>query len=154
MTRPKILYHGGPWELEGEVLVPKQAKCFEGKPENSYNAVYATDIKELALAMAIIGCKGNGVTLSVLSLTTRKPPYGIIYEGWPKQEEIYLYTLESHRFHKAGSSGRQWISFKPVKPSKIERLAVKDHIHLIRKATYQEKEKFAKKYEEKIKSRK
>ena len=146
MNKPESLYHGSVREIEGNKLLPKQAQDLGEELENLHHAVYATNVKEIAIAMAIISCRGvNGS-----SLRFRKKPFGTIYKGWPKQEYIYLYTLPSRTFEQEGGSGTQWYSLKPVKPKKVEKIYVKEHIHLIRKATDKERKNFFKKYKDKI----
>ena len=44
-----------------------------------------------------------------------------------------------------------WVSPNPVKPEKVEKLRVKDYIHLIKKPTKREKEDWFKKYKDKLK---
>jgi len=147
MNEPKFLYHGSARAIEGAELLPMQASSLDDDPEQLLRAVYATDAKEIAIAMAIISCAG--VKGSSLSLgASSKAPFGIIYEGWPKQDYIYLCTLPSNSFKNTG--GRQWVSLKPVKPIKIEKLAVSDYLHLVRKATKREVKKWFEKYKDKI----
>jgi hypothetical protein len=136
----KYLFHGSVRKIKGDFLLPKQAKDLEKETENLHHAVYATDIKEVAIAMAIISCRG--VKFSSLGFT--KVPYGIIYDGWPEQEYIYLYTLENKNFKQEGGSGHQWYSTEPVKTFKVEKLKVNDYIYLVREATKRERDKFLK----------
>lgn len=150
MSKPIHLYHGSAKEIEGEELLPRQAHDLSEVPENLYCAVYATDIRDIAIARAIIRCKG--VHSSTLMFKWR--PCGLIYNGWPEQEHIYLYTLPSDTFKQEGGDGAQWHSLKPVKPSKIERISVLDNIHLIRKATDEEIRRFFERYRDKIPSQK
>jgi len=137
--KPKYLYHGSPRELEGDALVPKQSKDLGNRPENLHKAVYATEIKGIAIAMAIIACKG----VTGGSLNSVKEPHGIIF-GLPEQDYIYLHTLSSDTFEPAVRP--QWVSHVPVKPVKTEKLLVKDYLHLVRKATKEEYEKWKEKY--------
>lgn len=126
----------------GDKLLPRQAEDLEKKPENLHKAVYATNVKEIAIAMAIISCKGVYGT----GLKFKKKPFGIIYDGWPKQKFIYLYILPVNTFQKSGEGGRQWASFEPVKPLKVEKLSVKDNLDLVRKASKVEVDRWLKKY--------
>jgi len=142
IMKPKYLYHGSVREIDGDKLLPKQATDLEERPENLHCAVYATSIKDIAIAMALISCKG----VNCSGLGFKKRPFGIIYEGWPEQEYIYLYTLPSRTFKQEGGSGNQWRSIEPVKPSKVEKLKTNDYIFLVRKSTDRENEKFFKKY--------
>lgn len=143
----KYLFHGSTKEIKGNRLLPNQASDLGERPENLHKAVYATDVKEIAIAMAIISCKG----VNYSSLDFKKKPFGIIYEGWPEQKNIYLYSLPRETFKQDGGSGHQYHSIKPVKPSKVEKLKTDDYIYLVRKATNSEKEKFFEKYKHKLK---
>lgn len=138
MTKIKVLYHGSNRLFKGDRLLPKEAKDLANRPENIHRAVYSTNIKNIAIAMAIISCKG----VKIASLGFEKKPFGTIYKGWPKQDYVYLYTIPSTSFNKSGVSRSQYISFDPVKPYKVEKLAVEDHLCLVRKATEKEKRQF------------
>jgi hypothetical protein len=140
--KPKQLFHGSPDKIKGDILLPRQPKDLAKQPENLHLSVYATDIKEIAIAMALIKCKGVGPSSVIFS----KKPVGIIYKGWPKQDHIYLYTVPSSTFEKTNKQGHQWISYDPIKPIRVVKLAVSDYIHLVRKADSQETELFFKKF--------
>lgn len=150
MKKPRYLWHGSSKEIENDKLLPREARDLGGNPENLFRAVYATDKKELAIAMAIIKCEG--VKCSSLNFSGN-PPYGIIYEGMPKQEHACLFKLPSKTFQEAGHKGRQWASLEAVEPLGTEEIVVKNHMHLVREATEKEKEEFFKKYGEKIKQK-
>jgi len=143
MRKPKILYHGSPNKLIGNNLMPSKGEDYEDRPENNQTGVYATEVKEIAIAMAIISSKGV-IGAGLDDYKPGKSP-GIIYIGRPKQKYVYLYTLSPEGFKQTPSIKKQWISKKPVKPIKIERLNVKDYKHLIR---YPEEEE-VKKWKEK-----
>lgn len=143
MKQQKILYHGSPKKLIGTKLIPKKPTDLEKEKENLYEGIYATDIKELAIAMAIIcskGVRGSGVNFS------KEKAKGIIYQGWPEQKEVYLYSLPSKTFKMTGKIKHQFVSSKPVKPIKIEKVLIKDYENLIRKATKKEKQDWENKY--------
>mgnify|MGYP001558518257 FL=1 len=92
--------------------------------------------------MAIISCKG----INWASLSFKRKPYGTIYDGWPKQKYIFLYTLPSKTFRVSGEGGKQYVSFEPVKPLAVEKLLVEDYLYLVRKGTKLEIKKKIKKY--------
>ena len=92
--------------------------------------------------MAIISCDG----VNSASLKFKKKPFGIIYEGSPKQDYIYLYTLSSKTFKQEGGGGNQYYSLKSVNPIKTEKLKIGDYISLVRKATKKERENWIRKY--------
>ncbi len=139
---PKFLYHGSVREIEGEYFIPKKPQDLEQNPDNLHVGIYATSEKEVAIAMAIISCKG----VNWASLSFNKKPYGIVYEGWPNQKYIFLYTLPLETFRQSGGSGKQYVSAEPVKPKSVEKLLVQDYIHLVRKGTEEEIKKKLEKY--------
>jgi hypothetical protein len=140
--KPKHLYHGSIKKIKGDYFIPKKPHDLEKNPDNLHTGVYATNVKEIAIAMSIISCKG----VYWASLSFRKKPYGIIYKGWPKQKYIFLYTLPSKTFRKSGGHGKQYVSVKPVKPLSVQKLFVQDYISLVRKGTKGEIKKKLKKY--------
>jgi hypothetical protein len=130
------LYHGSPRELKGKELIPTQPEDVNENENNLVKGVYATDVKNAAIAMAIISCDGvNGASLDM----RRKVP-GIIYEGKPNQNFIYLHTLDSKGFRELGK--HQYVSENPVKPIKTEKLKIKDYISFVRNADDEEKRKW------------
>lgn len=146
--KPKRLYHGSMNKLRGHKLVPKKAKDIEKRAANILKGIYATGIRDAAIAMAIIS--GKSVRRSSLSFY---PPRGIVHEGWPRRKYFYLYTLPSDTFKEIPKGSTQWVSLEPVKPIKIERLRVSDYIHLIRKATRKEEKEWKGKYKNKTKKK-
>jgi len=87
--KPKYLYHGSPRKLVGKKLNPSLGGDLERRPENNLLAVYATDKKDLAIAMAIMGCKdvigGSVDKYKKNKLNAR------IYGNYPNQKFIYLF---------------------------------------------------------------
>ena len=144
MRKPKFLYHGSPNKLIGKSLIPSKGYDSEDRPENNQLGVYATNVKEIAIAMAIVSSKGViGAGLDDYKLG--KAP-GVIHVGKLKQKYVYLYTLSSKEFKPTPSIKDQWISKKSVKPIKIEKLYINDYKHLIRYSKKDEREKWEKKY--------
>lgn len=144
----KKLYHGSSRKLEGDKLLPKQATDLGENSENIHKAIYASNIKDNAIIMAILSCRD----IISSSLSFKKDSKGIIYNGWPKQEFIYLYTLPGETFKQARKMGIQYYSEEPVKPLKIEKLKIKDYLYLVRKATEKEEKEFYQKFGNKIKT--
>ena len=136
----KILYHGSVKKIKGQFLIPQKPQDLEREKENLLKAVYATDIKNSAIAMAIINARG------VISGTLKYKKMSVIYEGWPKQKYIYLYSLSSDLFKKNSKKSHQWISASKVKPIKINKLEIKDYLKLVRKAKKKELINFFKRY--------
>jgi hypothetical protein len=150
MEKPRYLYHGSPRELIGDKLAPGQKTVDLGEhPENLIKGVYASDMKEYAIAMALV--QSNGVQNASVGVSNGKLN-AIVYRGWPESEHIYLYTLKSTTFHEIPKGSHQWVSLQPVKPIKIEKMSVQENLYVIRKATSEELEahnqKFGKKIEE------
>lgn len=143
--KSQILYHGSPKKLIAGELLPRQAKDVDKtKTENCQKAVYATDRKMIAIAMAILASKGvNGASLNMAG---KEEPYGTIYSGWPEQKKIYLYSLPSGNFLETGKESHQYFSRQSVKPIKTELLNIDDYLPLIRKASEKEANAWFKKY--------
>jgi len=140
------LYHGSSKKLIGKKLIPKKPIDIDNKPSNLARGVYATDLRDAAIAMAIISC--NGVRGASLGMGRNIKIPGVIYHGFPKQNYIYLYTLDSKGFKSIGGGMHQFILEKSVKPIKTEKLKVKNYLYLVRKANKKEIKKFDKKLNE------
>ena len=146
--KPKYLYHGMPNELHGAYLLPHKARDLGRNPHNMRKSVYATDIKEAAIAMSIISSKG--VHASSINLEETNNWQAIIYEGWPEQEHVFLCTLNPRTFIQFPPNSHQWASSIKVKPSRIEKLSISKYITLVRKATRQEQKTWSEKYHKKL----
>jgi len=140
--KSKVLYHGSGKRMIGNKLLPKKPRDLNNIKENEYRGIYATNIKKLATIMGLTS--GRGISGSCL-MGYHKNPYGIIYNGWPKNKYFYVYTLHSDSFKNKPRGSGQWISSKSVKPIKIEKFEVKDYIHLVRKPTKKELKEWNKK---------
>lgn len=150
MKKPRYLWHGSSKEIKGDKLISREARDLGEHPENLLRAVYATDKRDLAIAMAII--KSEGVRCSSLNFNG-VPPYAVIYGGKPEQSHIYLYKLSGETFQEAGHKGRQWTSSEPVKPLEVLKIPLESQMHLVREATEKEKEEFFRRFGEKIKQK-
>ncbi|UCD21118.1 MAG: hypothetical protein JSW08_01055 [archaeon] len=140
----KVLYHGSPRKLVGNKLIPKKAKDMDKRRKhNLLKGIYASSFRYVAIAMAIISC--SGVNASSLNPIKGKS-IGVIYKGWPKNKYVYLHTLPKKTFKNIPKGTAQFVSFKPVKPIKTERIKISDYLHLVRKATKEEKKKWRQKY--------
>ena len=144
MTKVKVLFHGSPNKLIGNKLNPSQGDDSDERPENNQFGVYATDRKDLAIVMGILGCKdvigGSIDEYEKGKLNTR------IYGEFPKQEYIYVYHLPVETFNQTEIDKHQFVSLVSVKPIKVEKLKVKDFTYLIQKATKEETDYWMKKY--------
>ena len=118
-------------------IIPKQARGAFKKEDRQFG-VYATDKKERAITMALIHLKG------VKGPTMLNSPHGkvqgIIFDGWPTQDKFYLYKLSSKYFKKIDNW--QWISKKEIKPLETKELKTSDYLHLLRKGTKKDRQKF------------
>ncbi len=130
-VKPKYLWHGN--LIKKNKLISKQAFSIKNKEERQIG-IYATNIKDRSIVMAILHQKG--VRGSRLNFPKGKV-IGTIFNGWPKQKYFYLYKLSSKTFEQIDNW--QWISKESIKPLKVERLKTSDYVHLIRKATPREK---------------
>ena len=138
----KMLYHGSPKKIKGKFLIPNKPQDL-GKPiKKIKKGVYATHIKNNAIAMAIICSKGviSG------SLNFKKNKKAIIYEGWPKQKYIYLYSFLSEGFIKESKKSSEWISQNKVRVIDVQKLKINNYLNLLRKATDKEIKRFFKKH--------
>ncbi len=131
------LYHGSINLLQGEHLIPRKAKDIRDIKANTQIGIYATDVRNSAIAMAIL--HSPGVNGSRLLKSYGDEPCAIIFEGWPDEKlEIFLYKLPKDTFKPTPPIEHQFISYVPVKPIEVEQLRVKDYLHLIRRPTYAE----------------
>lgn len=143
--KPKFLYHGSSKKIKGN-LIPKQAKDLDKKNiNNSLKGIYASDFIIEAIAMGVLKSQGvKGGSINRGKFNGIPAIDAVMYGGVPKQKYIYLYTLPLRTFKNIPRGSLQWVSREAVKPKKVERLLVKDYIHLIRKATKKEKENWTK----------
>ena len=139
------LYHGSNKSIKGK-LIPKQSKDVGQNPENLIKGIYSTDIKNLAIAMAIISNKKVKRSSLNFSKYEKGKTKAIIYEGWPEQEYVYLYKLPPTTFAQSKGIAHQFVSTKPINPLSIEKIKVKYHLHLIRKATEEDQKKWKNKF--------
>lgn len=142
--KSKYLYHGSPNKLKGKVLNPSWGNDSEERSENNQFAVYATDRKDLAIVMAMIGCK-NVIGGSIDKYSKGKLN-AKIYGDYPNQEFIYLYYLPRKNFNQTRIDKHQFVSSVSVKPIKIEKIRVKNYTYLAKIATKEETVKWVKKY--------
>lgn len=121
----KYLYHGSGKKLR--YLVP-QKPVGDDNPKHSIKAVYATDNKRYALAMAALRSSPN-----VSAFNNRKTSQQNIVEGWPDEKaSVYLYILDIKDFEH--NSGNEWLSRKRVSPIRVKKYRVKKLRHLYRKS--------------------
>ncbi len=144
MGQLKILFHGSSNKLIGEKLHPSRGDDSDERPENNQFGVYATDRRDLAIVMGILGCKD--VTGGSIDEYQGKKLNARIYGEFPKQEYIYLYNLPVETFKQTQIDKHQFVSLVAVKPIKVEKLKVKEFTHLIKKATKEETDYWMKKY--------
>jgi len=144
MNKSAILYHGSSNKLIGDKLNPSQGDDSDERPENKQFGVYATDRKDLAIVMGILGCKD--VIGGSIDEYDKDKLNARIYGNFPNQEFIYLYHLPIETFKQTKIDKHQFVSLVAVKPIKTEKIRVKDYTYLIKKATKDETDKWMKKY--------
>lgn len=138
--KPKFVYHGSSRKLIGNELTPRQAKDVGNEKDNSHLGVYASEFRDEAMAMGVLNYKSvNGGQIKRFRKLDGTPGMdAIIYRGFPKHKYFYLYTLPSRTFANVPKGSLQWVSKKPVKPLKVERLSTRKYLHLIRRASKKE----------------
>lgn len=141
--KPQSLYHGSKRKIQGEFLEPRQATDLGNKPDNIHTAVYATDRREEAIAMAILK---STIGPSTLEENNQGKIRAIYYGEPPKVKECFLYILPSETFEERPKNSHQWTSFESVRPNRVEKISIADHMHLVRKATDEERERFYEKF--------
>jgi hypothetical protein len=140
--KPKILYHGSSKKIKGKFLIPNKPQDLDMPIKKIKKGVYATNIKNNAIAMAIISSKGviSG------SLNFKKNKKAIIYEGWPRKEYVYLYNVSPEGFIKKSEKSSEWISKNKIKIINVKKIKIKDYLSLVRKADDKEIRRFFKKH--------
>ena len=126
--RPDLLYHGSVHEIDGPI-VPKQARDRARSRPNTRVGVYATEKKNVAIAVAICKCIDGISAVNLLNIDEDKPPGELWFGRLPQNRLIYLYTCRSDTFEMTGG---QWVSSCPVLPVDRQTLRVSEHLHLIR----------------------
>jgi hypothetical protein len=99
-------------------------------------AVFATDNKQLALAMGLTNQPYSS------SFLTRRPLQLHFVRGTPKMKSVYLHYLRSENFTKNNKD--EFIAIKPIRPFKVEIYAVSSLRHLWRKSNRKELKIFLK----------
>ncbi len=139
-----ILYHGSSDKLRNNKLLPSLGKDSEERPENNLLAVYATDRKDLAIIMGILGCKD--VFGGSIGEYRNGKVDATIYGNFPEQEFIYLHYLPVETFRQTKIDKHQFVSDVAVEPTKSEKIRIKDYHNLFRIGTEKETEVWTKKY--------
>ena len=118
MRKPKYLWHGSTRKFK--VIRPSQAKDISGHPMSNMKAVYATDIKELAIGFGLVDKK-----YKKFADYSKKPVQMVIINGnIRKGKHFYLYKLSSRCFKEMPRGSHQWLSFEKIIPKKIIKLKV------------------------------
>ncbi|MFH1376052.1 MAG: hypothetical protein ABIH25_00280 [Candidatus Woesearchaeota archaeon] len=131
---PKYLWHGSTKKVN--IIKPSKAIDLSKHPDSNRKGVYATDLKELAIEFGLADKK-----LHKYADYSKKPVQIVLIEGdIRKGKKFYLYKLKNKGFKEMPKKSHQWVSFKEIKPLKIEELNVDDYLHLIRKANKKDKE--------------
>lgn len=141
MRKPKVLYHGSDRKIK--LLAPRVPRV--DAEILAKNAVYATDVKEIAMGVAIANSKRSG-SFGKYENGIHK---ALFHYGQPRMKYVYVHYLSPRDF--AYNMKYEWISYKPVKPFKIEKLKVSDLGWLWRKASIKEFHEFLKEREKRLK---
>ena len=145
--KSKYLYHGSSGELKGSKLNPSWGEDSEERPENNLFAVYATDRKDLAIVMGILGCED--VLGGSIDEYQGDKLNAVIYGDFPKQEFIYLHYLPIKTFSQTEIDKHQFVSKVAVSPIKTEKIRIRNYYNLFRVGTRMETEDWVKKYKSK-----
>lgn len=124
----KYLWHGSVEKFEK--LIPSQATDISGHHESNKKAVYATDLKNLAISFGLKDKNSNSY-----AHWTKSGEFNgmVVVKGKIRTgKEFYLYKLDSKDFEKCKGVSHQYYSKEEVKPIKVLELKVDDYIHLIR----------------------
>lgn len=140
MKKPEFLYHGS--SINSKVLLPKQAENWINKASGLYG-VYATHIRNIALAFTLGGISDGSGTVSMMIKLQNSDPIKMVYiHGYPNfGGKGYLYKLNSRIFKQINTY--EWICGQTVVPITVTEINVDDHLHLFRYANEKEKKEFA-----------
>lgn len=129
MTRPDVLYHGSSHRIEGP-LEPTTPRDRAGTRENLVTGVYATEHRDVAIAVVLCKAVHGLASVSLGNLQPNEPPGQLWWGAVRPIEVVYLYTVSSAGFTY---SGGQWVCTSTVHPVACEELSARDHLHLVRR---------------------
>jgi hypothetical protein len=141
MKKPKVLYHGSDKRIS---LLAPRVPVTDVKI-SARDAVYATDEKEYAMGVALANSKHTN-SFGKFEDGVHKALFNV---GRPRMKYIYVHYLSPRNF--VHNRKDEWISYKPVKPYKIEKVKVADLGWLWRKASDEEFHEFMKEREKRLK---
>jgi hypothetical protein len=127
--KPPILYHGSPVHLER--LEPRPARGVR-TAHDRLTAVYATDLRSLAIAFALMPPSGAGALSCEVHLASdpQEPPRIVYHAGRPTSGGVgWLYLLPSDTFEPLPE--HQWVSYSPIVPLACEQIQVEAYLHWI-----------------------
>jgi len=121
---PEFLYHGSPVKLDR--LEPQPARGV-GSEHDMLTAVYATDVRNMAIAFSMAGVHDAQGHLSWRLEMEGDQPH-IVYEaGRPRNGEVgFVYLLSPEGFVQVAP--HQWVSYRPVTPLSCEAIRVDDYL--------------------------
>jgi hypothetical protein len=143
--KPEYLYYGSSECFD--VIPPSQAYDL-GQKKGTRNVVYATSIRDIALAYALgVVPDENGQHDRVRSYKYGIEVKMIFHKGHPNfGGKGYVYRFSSKGFIHAG--GTQWVSPSPVTPLEVTEINVDDYLYLFRYATEEEKRQIVENFSE------
>ncbi|MCL6445613.1 MAG: hypothetical protein K6T83_19520 [Alicyclobacillus sp.] len=128
MEKPSVLFHGSPVRVAS--LEPRPARGV-GAAHDQLTAVYASHIKNFAIAFAISPPAGSGTFAWELEIDENQVPKITYTTGRPNLGGVgYVYHLPSATFEQIDDE--QWVSFVAVVPIKCEIVKVDDYLHWTR----------------------
>lgn len=122
--KPKVLYHGS--NVPIEVIEPRPARGV-GPASDTLTAVYATDLKNMAIAFAMAGKPDERGHLSWTLEMENGVPNITYFAGTPRTgEKGFIHVLCPDGFEQVAD--HQWVSYLPVKPVTCETVEIDDYM--------------------------
>jgi hypothetical protein len=117
MNKPKVLYHGRRDRVD--ILEPRQAAGYGGDADCE-KAVYAVAVREWAIPFAITFAPTGSDAVFFVDTESSPPRIRLRKTEVRWNETGYLYTLPADAFERIDD--RQWVSYSPVAPIRVEKI--------------------------------
>lgn len=125
---PSVLYHGTSHKVER--LEPRPAREV-GPERDMLTAVYATDLRDTAIAFAMSGVPDERGNLGWNLEMEGDRPMISYRAGRPRAGQTgFVYSLSPEGFQKVAA--HQWVSFSPVTPISCETIGVDDYLDWVK----------------------
>lgn len=128
IAKPPHLYHGSPQKLER--IEPRPARGV-GPEKDRLNAVYATHIRNLAIAFSLPFIPNENGNLSIrISSQTDEPEIHLEAGSINWSRLGILYIVPSDSFEQLDDE--QWVAYGPVEPCDKVQINPKEFLHWLR----------------------